>query len=90
MEDQGLVEVWRARSNAQAHILKARLEDEGIDAVVASGGTQAVFGGVQLGGSEGPRLYVRPEDSERALVLLREHEDADAHAGDDDESPSSP
>jgi hypothetical protein len=59
------VEVYRARSSAQAHLIKNALQEAGVPAIVENDLLQGVLGDVPLGWATAPRVLV--EESQAAL-----------------------
>jgi hypothetical protein len=67
--------VYVAQSPAEAHLVRGRLENEGIPAVVQGEDLYAIRGGVPLDNSTLPSVWVRDEDFDRARELLAEPEE---------------
>jgi hypothetical protein len=68
--------VYVAQSPAEAHLVRGRLENEGIPAVVLGEDVYAIRGGVPLDSSTLPTVWVRDEDFERAWELLATPEES--------------
>lgn len=65
------VEVYTSTQVVDVHIVKTRLESEGIECFVTGETLNQVFGGVQ-GITQGVSLMVRESDAETALHILRD------------------
>ena len=63
-----LVEVYRAKDSAQAHVLKFALEDAGIKTLVDGDPLQ---GSEYVGWATAPRLMVWDSDSAKARAILQ-------------------
>lgn len=62
--------VYVAQSPAEAHLVKGRLENEGIRAEVLGEDVFGIRGGVPLDSSTLPSVWVQDEDFDRARALL--------------------
>ena len=82
MSDSKLVEVYRAKDSVQANLLKARLEDAGIQARIEGEMLDALAGAVPFGCPTSPRLLVSEADAPRARNILTEIE-RETRASDD-------
>lgn len=71
METEDLVEVYRAKSSVQAHMMVSELEDAGIKAIVDGDGLQGGLGGEALGWSAAPRILVAASNEGRARGILQ-------------------
>lgn len=67
--------IYVAQSPAEAHLVKGRLENEGIAAVVLGEDVYGIRGGVPLDSSTLPSVWVQEEDFNRARALLDKPED---------------
>ncbi len=74
MSEHKLVEVYRARDNIQAHLLKSGLADSGIQAVVEGDFLQGALGDIPLGWSTSPRIMVADIDETKAREILQQFE----------------
>lgn len=63
-----LVKIGRYGSTMEADLVKARLEDSGIPAVVQADDAAGTIPNLAM--TEGIRVFVRPSDFERALEVL--------------------
>ena len=70
MDVEDLVEVYRAKSSVQAHMMASELEDAGIKAMVDGDNLQAGLGVEALGWSAAPRILVAQSDEGRARGVL--------------------
>ena len=70
METEDLVEVYRAKSSVQAHMMVSELEDAGIKAMVDGDDLQGGLGGEALGWSAAPRIMVAASNEGRARGIL--------------------
>jgi hypothetical protein len=70
METEDLVEVYRAKSSVQAHMMVSELEDAGIKAIVDGDDLQGGLGGEALGWSAAPRIMVAASNEGRARGIL--------------------
>jgi len=70
--DTSLVEVYRARNGPQAHLIKAVLEEAGIETHVGGETLAGVLW--HLGWSTAPRILVLESDAARAHEILHEIE----------------
>jgi hypothetical protein len=71
METEDLVEVYRAKSSVQAHLMVSELEDAGIKAIVDGDELQGGLGGEALGWSAAPRVLVAASNEGRARGILK-------------------
>ena len=67
---EGLVEAYRAASEAEAHIVKGLLESNGIPCVLTSDLAPSVYA-FPLGAASGMRVMVRQSDAAEARELVR-------------------
>ncbi|MHC4957921.1 MAG: putative signal transducing protein [Planctomycetota bacterium] len=67
-----LIEVYAARDVTHAYLLKHRLEDAGIEVMVANESLQGAIGEIPAGLATSPRILVDEADVERAVALLKE------------------
>jgi hypothetical protein len=72
MITEKLVEVYRAKDSAQAHVLKFALEDAGITSIVDGDPLQ---GSEYVGWATAPRLMVWESESAKAREILTQWED---------------
>jgi len=70
VNDDDLVEVYRAASNVQAQMMVSELEDAGIKAMIDGEALQSGLGAQALGWTAAPRLLVHPSDAGRARAIL--------------------
>jgi hypothetical protein len=78
------IEIASAGSEDEANLLKGFLDNEGIPAQIEN--VKFHMEPVNLGKMGEIRIYVREEDEQRALDLLRQREDAYERLDDDDET----
>jgi Putative prokaryotic signal transducing protein len=71
METEDLVEVYRAKSSVQAHLMVSELEDAGIKAMVDGDNLETGLGGDALGWSAAPRILVAASNEGRARGILK-------------------
>jgi hypothetical protein len=71
METEDLVEVYRAKSSVQAHMMVSELEDAGIKAMVDGDNLQSGLGVDALGWSAAPRILVAASNEGRARGILK-------------------
>ncbi len=71
MDNEELVEVYRAKSSVQAHLMVSELEDAGIKAMVDGDQLQGGLGGEALGWSAAPRVMVAASNEGRARGILK-------------------
>jgi hypothetical protein len=71
MDNEELVEVYRAKSSVQAHLMVSELEDAGIKAMVDGDELQGGLGGEALGWSAAPRVMVAASNEGRARGILK-------------------
>ena len=71
MDNEDLVEVFRAKSSVQAHMMVSELEDAGIKAMVDGDELQGGLGGDALGWSAAPRVMVAASNEGRARGILK-------------------
>ncbi len=74
MDENDLVEVYRAQNAPGAHLLKGVLEEAGIQTVIEGELLQGAAGEVPLGWSISPRLLVRRRDVPQAREIIRHRE----------------
>jgi len=67
---QSLVEVYAAANIPQAHLVKAALADEGIEAQIVGENLQGAMGELPLGWSSLPRVLVEHSDAARAREIV--------------------
>jgi len=70
VNDDDLVEVYRAASNVQAQMMVSELEDSGIKAMIDGEALESGLGAQALGWTAAPRLLVHPSDAGRARAIL--------------------
>jgi hypothetical protein len=70
VETEDLVEVYRAKSSVQAHMMVSELEDAGIKAMVDGDELQGGLGVEALGWSAAPRILVAASNEGRARGIL--------------------
>ena len=70
MSDDELIEVFRAASVVQAHMMVSELEDDGIKAVIDGEQLQSGLGESALGWTAAPRIMVHPSDAAKARYIL--------------------
>jgi hypothetical protein len=71
METEDLVEVYRAKSSVQAHLMVSELEDAGIKALVDGDDLQTGLGVDAMGWSAAPRIMVAASNEGRARGILK-------------------
>jgi hypothetical protein len=76
-EDPRFVEVYRARTSAQAHVVRNMLEEAGIAATIDNDLLQGVSGEVVMGWPTAPRILVEESQAARARSLIERQEPAD-------------
>jgi hypothetical protein len=64
--------VFSARDPGEAHLLRAVLESEGIDATVQGEFLYLVRGGVPIDNHTAPSVWVADEDTDRARTVVDE------------------
>ncbi len=74
MADADIVEVYAAANAPDAHLLKGRLEDEGIQVTVVGEPLQSAAGDLPFFWSTSPRLWVARADYERAQQIIQQWE----------------
>jgi len=76
--------VYIARGSAEAHLIRAFLENDGIEAVVRGEDLSAVFGGIPIDGDSLPSVWVLDDaDYDRALGLVKQSlRDSEADRGE--------
>ncbi len=67
-----MVRIYGARDLTEAEFVKGLLEREDIQAVIQAGALQAVLGEVPVTPESLPSLWVKPEDEDRACVIIDE------------------
>src|SRR6478672_11485979 len=68
----GMKQVYSARDEADAELVKNALADAGIEAVVQGGPLSNVLGAIPVSAETLPSIWVRDEDADRAAAALRE------------------
>jgi hypothetical protein len=76
MDEQNLVEVYRARNTPAAYLLKGALEDAGIKTIIEGEMLQGALGEIPLGWSSSPRVLVERRDEPKAREIIRHTEKA--------------
>jgi hypothetical protein len=71
METEDLVEVYRAKSSVQAHLMVSELEDAGIKAMVDGDDLQTGLGVDAMGWSAAPRILVAASNEGRARGIIK-------------------
>ena len=66
------VEVYRAENLEEAHLLNSRLKRAGINSAVSGDALQSALGGIPVGWTTLPRVYVPAEDEQRARRLIEQ------------------
>ena len=84
MDEDELVEVYRARDTTHAHLLRMQLEDSGIPTFVEGDQLQGAIGGLPVGWSIAPRLMVDAALADQARELLTQWETMPPGGFDDD------
>jgi hypothetical protein len=74
MRERKLVEVYRAKNSAQAHLVKSALENAGICALIEGDLLQGALGELPLGWSSAPRIMVEEHEAAQARTLLESWE----------------
>ena len=77
-----LVEVYAARDLQHAYLLKAALEDAGIEARIGNENLQGGVGELPAGLATAPRIVVFRSDAQRATEVLKKLEDAAKRSAD--------
>ncbi len=72
MEDHDIVELYSAADVSEAYLLKNRLQQEGIEASVVGDTLQFAAGGLPLGQTITPRVWVCRTDEPQARLILQE------------------
>jgi len=70
-DDTRVLEVYSAATATEAHLLKDRLAAEGIHAQVVGETLQSAAGGLPLGETLAPRVWVLQADEARARAIIR-------------------
>ena len=70
--------VYTGRDEMDAHFLKGLLENEGIEAVVTGENLEATWATLPLSEKSLPGVWVREQDEERALLIVKDYEQVDA------------
>jgi hypothetical protein len=65
-------QIYSARDEVDAEMVKNALADAEIQSVVQSGGLSAVFGAIPVTEGSLPSIWVRDEDADRAAKVLAE------------------
>ncbi len=74
MNDERLVEVYRAEHDLQAHVVRDHLEAEGIAARVDGEFLQGALGGLPLGWASAARVLVAESDAAAARKIIAQVE----------------
>jgi hypothetical protein len=74
MIERRLVEVYRAKDNFQAHLVRSSLEGAGIQAFVEGDLLQGALGGIPVGWSTAPRIMVEEHHAKKAREILERFE----------------
>lgn len=69
----GLVKIKTCANSFEAHLIKTKLESEGIPAMVADENVGNIYGNAVA--AFNPRVLIREEDEERARAILAECDD---------------
>jgi hypothetical protein len=75
MSEGRLVEVYRAKDSAQAHLLRSALEDAGVRALVEGDLLQGAVGALPVGWASASRIMVEQRDAMQARALLERWEE---------------
>ena len=75
-------EVYSARDEADAEMVKNALEDAGIESIVQGGGLSAVLGAIPVTAETLPTVWVRDEDVDRAKDAIHEFQHPPAPVGE--------
>jgi hypothetical protein len=70
--------VYTGRDEMDAHFVKGLLQNEGIEAVVTGENLVNAIGTLPLSEKSLPGVWVRDEDEERALLIVKDYEQVDA------------
>jgi hypothetical protein len=81
-----LVEIWRAAGETEAQIIRGALDAAGIDCTFR-GEALRLTHGITVDGLAEVRIFVRPDDAERARSVIAEAQEN--HRASEDMSPSS-
>lgn len=76
MPDQRLVEIYRARDNIHAHLIRSALDDAGIRAEITGESLQGALGEIPFGWPTAPRILVAEADAPRAREIIDRLEDS--------------
>jgi hypothetical protein len=74
-------QIYSARDEVDAEMVKNALADAGIESVVQSGGLSAVLGAIPVTESSLPSIWVRDDDLDRAKQVLAEFQHPAAPQG---------
>src|SRR6516162_8733926 len=78
MKDDNFIEVYRAKNNLQALVLRHALDDAGIRAMVEGELLQGAVGELPIGWATAPRILVAPADFARARQIIAATDQAEA------------
>jgi len=82
MDDADVVELYSAANSIEAYAMANALKAAGIKARVVGDGLEAAAGGLAVGATIAPRIWIRKDEEARARDLLKQwHVDAKARAG---------
>jgi hypothetical protein len=86
MDERQFVEVYRARNNPQALVMKQALQEAGIRVIVENELLQGAVGELPAGWATAPRIMVESRDVARARDILErfERDESAAPQGDDE------
>jgi len=65
-------QIYSARDEVDAEMVKSALADAGIESAVQGGGLSAVLGAIPVTEGTLPSVWVRDEDADRAATVLAE------------------
>jgi Putative prokaryotic signal transducing protein len=74
-------QIYSARDEVDAEMVKNALGDAEIDSVIQGGGLSAVLGAIPVTEASLPSIWVRDEDSDRAAKVLAEFQRPPAPEG---------
>src|SRR4051794_13096528 len=74
-------QVYSARDEADAQMIKNALDDAEIESVIQGGGLSAVLGAIPVTAETLPSVWVRDEDVDRARDAIREFHNPPAPTG---------
>ena len=89
-ENNPFTEVFRARTSAQAHMVKNALENEDIAAILENDILQGVIGDVPMGWATFPRILVAPDRADAAREIIKQIEEAQQTREDEAEADDTP